>query len=109
MSEQASKKIKIYKLSTELNLSSDTIIEFLRKKGFDVKGHMTTVSDDMMQAIMNHFKKDKDVAERHQKKVQEFRTSRTRNRPLRNPPLFRLPKLRWFQKNNRMLSLNRSL
>ncbi len=76
MPEQASRKIKIYKLSTELNLSSDTIIEFLRKKGFDVKNHMTTVSDEMMQAIMNHFKKDKDVAERHQKKVQEFRTSR---------------------------------
>jgi len=76
MPEQAFKKIKIYKLSTELNLSSDTIIEFLRKKGFEVKNHMTTVSDEMMQAIMNHFKKDKDVAERHQKKVQEFRTSR---------------------------------
>lgn len=76
MPEQVFKKIKIYKLSTELNLSSDTIIEFLRKKGFEVKNHMTTVSDDMMQAIMNHFKKDKDVAERHQKKVQEFRTSR---------------------------------
>ncbi|HEY6951735.1 MAG TPA: translation initiation factor IF-2 N-terminal domain-containing protein, partial [Bacteroidota bacterium] len=76
MPEQAFKKIKIYKLSTELNLSSDTIIEFLRKKGFEVKNHMTTVTDDMMQAIMNHFKKDKDVAERHQKKVQEFRTSR---------------------------------
>jgi translation initiation factor IF-2 len=76
MPEQAFKKIKIYKLSTELNLSSDTIIEFLRKKGFEVKNHMTTVSDEMMQAITNHFKKDKDVAERHQKKVQEFRTSR---------------------------------
>jgi translation initiation factor IF-2 len=76
MTEQTSKKIKIYKLSTELNLSSDTILEFLKKKGFEVKNHMTPVSDEMMQAIMNHFKKDKDVAERHQKKVKEFRTSR---------------------------------
>lgn len=84
MPEQASKKIKIYKLSTDLNLSSDTIIEFLRKKGFEVKNHMTTVSDEMMQAIMNHFKKDKDVAERHQKKVQEFRTSRKKE-PIEKP------------------------
>ena len=84
MAEQAFKKIKIYKLSTELNLSSDTIIEFLRKKGFEVKNHMTTVSDEMMQAIMGHFKKDKDVAERHQKKVQEFRTSR-RKEPAEKP------------------------
>jgi translation initiation factor IF-2 len=72
----AAKKIKIYKLATELNLSSETIIEFLKKKGFEVKSHMSVVSDDMMKAIMSHFKKEKDVAERHQRKVQEFRTAR---------------------------------
>ncbi len=70
------KKIKIYKLATELNLSSDTIIEFLHKKGFDVKSHMSVVTDDMMSAIMSHFKKEKDVAERHQKKLRDFRSSR---------------------------------
>lgn len=76
MSETATKKIKIYKLATELNLSSETIIEFLHKKGFEVKSHMSTVTDDMMTAIMGHFKKDKDVAERHQRKLNEFRSSR---------------------------------
>lgn len=73
---ETAKKIKIYKLATELNLSSETIIEFLKKKGFEVKGHMSIVSDDMMKAIMSHFKKEKDVAERHKRKVQEFRTAR---------------------------------
>lgn len=73
---ETAKKIKIYKLATELNLSSETIIEFLKKKGFEVKSHMSIVSDDMMKAIMSHFKKEKDVAERHQRKVQEFRTAR---------------------------------
>ncbi len=76
MADQAQKKIKIYKLATELNLASDTIIEFLKKKGFEVKSHMSTVSDDMMRVIMAHFKKEKDVAERHQRKIQEFRSSR---------------------------------
>ncbi|MBI3578955.1 MAG: translation initiation factor IF-2 [Ignavibacteriales bacterium] len=76
MSETAAKKIKIYKLATELNLSSETIIDFLHKKGFEVKSHMSTVTDDMMTAIMGHFKKDKDVAERHQRKLSEFRSSR---------------------------------
>lgn len=76
MSEQAAKKIKIYKLATELNLSSETIIEFLCKKGFEVKSHMTVVTDPMMQLLMSHFKKDKDIAERHQKKVREFRSAR---------------------------------
>ena len=76
MPETAAKKIKIYKLATELNLSSETLIEFLHKKGFEVKSHMSSVDDDMLAAVMGHFKKERDVAERHQRKLQEFRTSR---------------------------------
>jgi translation initiation factor IF-2 len=81
MAETAAKKIKIYKLATELNLSSDTLIEFLHKKGFEVKSHMSSVTDDMLSAVMGHFKKEKDVAERHQRKLQEFRTSRKKETP----------------------------
>jgi len=76
MAETAVKRIKIYKLATELNLSSETLLEFLHKKGFEVKSHMSSVDDDMLAAVMGHFKKEKDVAERHQRKIQEFRTSR---------------------------------
>lgn len=76
MTDTATKKIKIYKLATELNLASETIIDFLRKKGFDVKNHMTVVTDEMMHAIQNHFKKEKDVAERHQRKLQELRLTK---------------------------------
>src|SRR3990172_1321386 len=78
---ESTKKIKIYKLATELNLSSDTIIEFLHKKGFDVKSHMSNVNDDMMSAITSHFKKEKDVAERHQRKLRDFRSSRKKEGP----------------------------
>ncbi len=81
MAETAAKKIKIYKLATELNLSSETLIEFLHKKGFEVKSHMSSVTDDMLSAVMGHFKKEKDVAERHQRKLQEFRTSRKKETP----------------------------
>jgi translation initiation factor IF-2 len=81
MAESAAKKIKIYKLATELNLSSETLIEFLHKKGFEVKSHMSSVTDEMFSAVMGHFKKEKDVAERHQRKLQEFRTSRKKDVP----------------------------
>ncbi len=76
MAEQALKKIKIYKLATELNLASETIIEFLRKKDFEVKNHMSVVTEEMMQLLMSHFKKEKDTADRHQKKLKEFRSAR---------------------------------
>jgi translation initiation factor IF-2 len=65
MAETAEKKKKVYKVATELNLSHETLIEFLRKKGHEVKGHMSSVDDDMMRDILIHFKKDKDVAEKH--------------------------------------------
>ena len=81
MAEQSLKKMKIFNLAKELNLSSETIIEFLKKKGFDVKSHMSSVTEDMMPVIMGHFKKDKEVAERHQRKIQEFRSTRKKEAP----------------------------
>jgi translation initiation factor IF-2 len=78
MAETAEKKKKIYKLATELNLSHETLMQFLRKKGYQVKNHMSTVDGDMLREILAHFKKDKDVAEKHQRKIQEIRETRRR-------------------------------
>lgn len=78
MAETAEKKKKVYKVATELNLSHETLIEFLRKKGHEVKGHMSSVDDDMMRDILIHFKKEKDVAEKHQRKIQEIRETKKR-------------------------------
>ncbi|MBM2845691.1 MAG: infB [Bacteroidetes bacterium] len=78
MAETVEKKKKIYKLATELNLSHETLIEFLRKKGHEVKSHMSSVDDDMMRDVLVHFKKEKDVAEKHQRKIQEIRESKKR-------------------------------
>jgi translation initiation factor IF-2 len=76
MPETAEKKKKIYRLATELNLASETIIEFLKKKGFAVKSHMSSVDDEMLREILVHFKKEKDVAERHHRKLHELRETR---------------------------------
>src|SRR5512135_3651135 len=76
MAETAEKKKKIYNVAKDLNLSHDTIIEFLKKKGHVVKGHMSTVEDDMMRDILVHFKKDKDSAEKHQRKMAEIKESK---------------------------------
>ncbi|NCQ18114.1 MAG: translation initiation factor IF-2 [Ignavibacteria bacterium] len=72
MEEEKSKKIRIYKLAAEYNLAADSIVEFLKKKGYTVKTHMTLVSDEMMADIQNHFKKDLEKVEKHQKKLAEF-------------------------------------
>ena len=79
MAETAEKKKKIYKLATELNLSHETLIEFLRKKGHQVKSHMSSVDPEMLNEVLVHFKKERDVAEKHQRKIQEIRESKRRS------------------------------
>lgn len=76
MTEATEKKIKIFNLAKELNLASGTIIEFLTKKGYTIKGPMSVVENDMMKDIMAHFKKDKDVADRHQRKIAEIKETK---------------------------------
>lgn len=73
MTEKSQSKRKIYQIAKEINISHETLIEYLRKKGFEVKSHMSLVDDAMMHEIQSHFKKDKEVAEKHQKKIQSIR------------------------------------
>lgn len=77
MSEIKSKKIRAYKLASEYNLAVETILEYLQKKGFDVKTHMSMLSEEMIAAINEHFKKDIEKAEKHYKKIAEFNKKRS--------------------------------
>ncbi|HTR81600.1 MAG TPA: translation initiation factor IF-2, partial [Bacteroidota bacterium] len=79
MTETTEKKIKIFNLAKELNLASGTIIEFLTKKGYTIKGPMSAVENDMMKDIMSHFKKEKDVADRHQRKIAEIKETKRKS------------------------------
>ena len=76
MADTKEKKIRIYKLATEYNLSADTLIEFLKSKGFKVKNHMSLLDEEMIDAINAHYKKDIEKAEHHYKKLAEFHKKR---------------------------------
>ncbi len=76
MTEKSPAKKKIYQVAKEINISHETLIDYLVKKGHVIKSHMTVVDDSMMHDILAHFKKDKEVAEKHQKKIQTIRDSR---------------------------------
>jgi len=76
MADTAAKKIRIYKLATEYNLSADTLVEFLNSKGFKVKNHMSLLEDEMIEAINIHYKKDIEKAEHHYKKLADFHKKR---------------------------------
>ena len=77
MSETKSKKLRVYKLASEYNLSAENLVEFLQKKGHEVKSHMSILTDEMIQDINDHFKKDIEKAEKHYKKIAEFNKKRS--------------------------------
>jgi translation initiation factor IF-2 len=77
MSDTQGKKIRVYKLASEYNLAVETIIDFLQNKGYDVKTHMSTLSDKMITEVNDHFKKDIEKAEKHYKKIAEFNKKRS--------------------------------
>jgi translation initiation factor IF-2 len=77
MSETKAKKTRVYKFAAEHNLAAESILEFLQKKGHDVKTHMSMLSDEMITEINDHFKKDIEKAEKHYKKIAEFNKKRS--------------------------------
>jgi translation initiation factor IF-2 len=77
MSDTAIKKLKVKDVAKDLNISHNDVIAFLKKKGYSsVKTIMSSVDDDMIRDINAHFKKEKDSAERHQRKIAELKETR---------------------------------
>jgi translation initiation factor IF-2 len=77
MSETKAKKLRIYKVASEYNLSADALVEFLQKKGYEeVKTHNSIVTEEMIADINSHFRKDIEKAEKHYKKIAEFNKKR---------------------------------
>jgi translation initiation factor IF-2 len=81
MTEKSQSHKKIYQIAKEINISHETLIEYLKKKGHTVRSHMSAVDDAMLHDILAHFKKDKEVAEKHQRKIQTIRDSRKKAEP----------------------------
>ena len=73
---EKSKKLRIYKYASEYNLATDTLVEFLQQKGYDVKNHMSLLNDEMIADITDKFRKDIEAAEKHYRKISEFNKKR---------------------------------
>jgi len=66
------KKYRVYKYASEINISTDAIIDLLKSKGFEIKYHMALMSDEMIDILQSHFKKDIDKSEEHKRKLAKF-------------------------------------
>ncbi len=72
MATTKTKKYRIYKYASEINLSTDAIIEFLKSKDYEVNNHMALLTDEMLNDIQEHFKKDIDKSDEHKRKLAKF-------------------------------------
>ncbi len=58
-------KTKLSRVAREANVSTDTLIEFLRKKGIEIEANLNTrVEDDVVEMLMSEFAPDKKLTPR---------------------------------------------
>jgi translation initiation factor IF-2 len=63
---------KLFKVAKELNLSHQTIIEFMEKKGFAVSGLNTPITDEIYDEILKRFAQEKQKAEKIARRRKEM-------------------------------------
>jgi len=64
--------IRLNKVTRDLNVGLLTVVEFLHKKGFEVKEDPNTkISDEAYELLVKEFKKDKNIKEESDKMSQE--------------------------------------
>ncbi len=86
----STKKRKLFQVAKELNLASSTIKEFLQKKGYEVRGPNTPITDEVYEEILVRFAHEKKVADKlHQRRMQkqqEEATAREEAAPIKEEP-----------------------
>jgi len=51
-------KVRVYELARDLGLESKDLVDFLEDLGADVKNHMSTLEDDIVEMVREHFTKE---------------------------------------------------
>ena len=73
----AGKKIRLFKIASEINIGKDAIIEFLNSKGFKIQNKPTAVlNEDMLEAVYEKFKKEKQAIEKQREKLEKHKKVR---------------------------------
>ncbi len=71
------KKIRLFKIASEINIGKDTIVNYLSTKGFDIENKPTSVlTEEMLDAIYDKFKNEKRAAEKQREKLEKHKQLR---------------------------------
>jgi translation initiation factor IF-2 len=80
---QAPKKLRVYEVAKDLGMSSEAVLQIVKRLGVDVKNHMSTLLPETVgkvQAEMAHEKSavKEEMARKHEQEVQRAREERAR-------------------------------
>jgi translation initiation factor IF-2 len=67
MAESSGRKKLVTKVASEIQVSADQIVEFLKSKGHDKIRKTSSVDEQMYNELAAHFKKERDQVEKRQK------------------------------------------
>ncbi|MCU0611482.1 MAG: translation initiation factor IF-2 [Candidatus Eisenbacteria bacterium] len=73
---------RVHQVAKEFNISSEALMELLRGMAVEVKSHMSTVDDDTVARVKQHFDAEKDkLREEAARKEKELARRRDQHRP----------------------------
>jgi translation initiation factor IF-2 len=64
-------KKRIYQVAREYHLSSEALVSMLKEMGFEVKGHMSTVTEEMAKRVSKRFEEQKESFRQEIKRKKE--------------------------------------
>jgi len=71
------KKIRLFKIASEINIGKDAIVEFLNSKGFKIQNKaIASLTPEMQELVYEKFKKEKRAAEIQRNKLEKHKKSR---------------------------------
>lgn len=79
----AVKKIRLFKIASEINIGKETIVEYLQSKGHDIQNKPTSIlTEEMVDAVHDKFKKEMQAAESQRKKIKKHKDIREETKQL---------------------------
>ncbi|HVP15053.1 MAG TPA: translation initiation factor IF-2 N-terminal domain-containing protein, partial [Terriglobales bacterium] len=82
-SSQGPKKLRVYEVARELGMSSEAVLQIVRRLGVEVKNHMSTLLPETVQTVQSEIGKEKtavkeELHRQHEQEVQRAREERAR-------------------------------
>jgi translation initiation factor IF-2 len=80
---QGPKKLRVYEVARDLDMSSEAVLQIVRRLGVELKNHMSTLVPETVQQVRDEIGKEKtavkeELHRQHEQEVQRGREERAR-------------------------------